>query len=71
VADNDPSCTPEHQKALRAALDGAGVRYQVELYPGAAHGFAPPDSPVYEKAASERQWERVVALFGETLQAGA
>jgi carboxymethylenebutenolidase len=69
VADNDGSCTPEHQTVLKAALDAANVRYQIELYPGASHGFAPPDSPVYDRASSERQWERVIALFGETLQA--
>jgi carboxymethylenebutenolidase len=67
VADNDQSCTPEAQALLKAALDDAKVRYTMELYPGASHGFAPPDLPVYDHAASERHWERVLALFAETL----
>ena len=45
VADNDASCTPENQAQLAAALDRAGVRYRLELYPGAGHGFAVPDHP--------------------------
>ncbi len=68
VADEDRSCTPEHQEALREALDAAGVRYQLELYPGARHGFAVVDFPVYDEAAAEKHWERVLSLFGETLR---
>lgn len=64
VADEDASCSPEHQAGLRAALDAAGVRYQLELNPGARHGYAVPDFPVYDAAAAERHWERVLALFG-------
>jgi carboxymethylenebutenolidase len=71
VADADGSCTPEHQKVLREALDAAKVRYQMELYPGAKHGFAPKDFPTYDEAASERHWERIIALFKETLPARA
>jgi carboxymethylenebutenolidase len=67
VADNDRSCTKESQAMLKAALDTAKVRYQLEVYTGAAHGFAAPDAPVYDKAAAERHWERVLALFAETL----
>lgn len=68
VADKDQSCTPEAQARLKAALDEAKVRYQLELYPGAMHSFAVSDSPVYDEAAAERQWERVLALFAETLE---
>jgi carboxymethylenebutenolidase len=67
VADNDGSCTPESQAKLKAALDEAKVRYQLEVYTGAAHGFAVPDFPIYNEAAAERHWERVLALFAETL----
>ncbi len=63
VADQDRTCTPEHQATLRAALDAAGVRYRMELYPGAAHGFAVPDFPVYDEAAAERHWAQVLELF--------
>ncbi len=70
VADDDQSCTPESQAKLRAALDEAGVRYELEVYAGALHGFAVADSPRYDEAAAERQWEKVIALFGEALPRG-
>jgi carboxymethylenebutenolidase len=67
VADNDQSCTPESQAKLKAALDEAKVRYQLEVYEGAGHGFAVRDLPTYQEAAAERHWERVLALFAEAL----
>jgi carboxymethylenebutenolidase len=70
VADNDQSCTPESQAKLKAALDEAKVRYDLEVYTGALHGWTMTDFPVYDQAAAERQWERVIALFAETLPRG-
>ncbi|MEZ4240698.1 MAG: dienelactone hydrolase family protein [Myxococcota bacterium] len=67
VADHDNGCTAAHQATLREALDAAGVRYQLELYEGARHGFAVPDAPVFDAAAAERHYERVLALFGRAL----
>ena len=69
IADEDGSCTPEHQKALREALGEARVRYTLDLYPGARHGFAVPDHSVYDAEAAERHWARVLALFGVELGA--
>jgi carboxymethylenebutenolidase len=63
VADQDQSCTPAHVEKLRAALDAAHVRHAIELYPGALHGFAMPDFPVYKADAQARQWAKVLALF--------
>jgi carboxymethylenebutenolidase len=70
-ADNDAGFPPEQADRLRAALDAAGVANTVEIYAGALHGYAPPDMPVYDEAASERHWREMLALFGETLGQGA
>ena len=67
VADNDGSCTPEAQGTLASALGAAHVAYQIELYPGAMHGFAVPDMPVYDEAAAERHWKRMATHFAEAL----
>jgi carboxymethylenebutenolidase len=67
-ADNDASFPLEQADRLRAALDGAGVENTVEIYPGALHGFAPPDIPAYDEAASERHWRELLKLLGETLK---
>ena len=52
---------------LRAALKGDGVEAEVELYPGAHHGFAFPKRPVYDRDAAERHWERLLALYDRRL----
>jgi carboxymethylenebutenolidase len=67
VADHDPSCAPDSQAQLITALDEASVGYQLELYPGAGHGFAVPDNPSYSEPAAERHWRRLTTLFAETL----
>jgi carboxymethylenebutenolidase len=71
VADNDGSCTPEHQGLLASSLGAAHVAYQMELYAGASHGFAVPDMPVYDAAAAERHWERLADLFRSALPCAA
>jgi carboxymethylenebutenolidase len=69
VADNDGSCTPEDQARLAAALDQAKVDYRLELYPGAAHGFAVTDHHgAYDEDAAERHWERTAELFDAVLK---
>lgn len=70
VGDEDPSCTPAHQAALKEALDAAQVRYELELHVGARHGFAVPDFPVYDAAAAERAWTKVLDLFARALPPG-
>jgi carboxymethylenebutenolidase len=68
VADDDRSCTPEHQGALAAALGAAHVEYRIELYRGKRHGFAVPDAAgAYDRDAADRHWRRMEAFFGETL----
>lgn len=50
---------------LKTELKGANG--EVEQYPGTDHGFAFPQRPVYNKAAAEQHWERVLALFHRRL----
>ncbi len=69
VADNDAGHPPEVTAKLEATLGAAGVRHQIELYPGAAHGFVPSDTPVHDAAAAEKHWQRLFSLFDETLKA--
>jgi carboxymethylenebutenolidase len=56
VADNDAGHPPEATEKLEAAFGAAGVRHQIELYPGALHGWVPSDTPVHDEAATERGW---------------
>jgi len=68
-ADEDRSFPPEQMERLSAALDAAGVRAEVVIYPGARHGYAPADMPAYDHEASERHWRDMLALFQANLKA--
>lgn len=68
-ADEDAGFPPEQANKLREALTAAGVDNEVTIYPGAKHGYAPPDMPVYNEAAAERHWRELVKLLDETFKA--
>ena len=54
---------------LPDVLQAAQVDHRVEVYPGTEHGFAFPQRALYVKAAAERHWERMFALFDRKLRA--
>ena len=62
-AEIDRTATPENVEQFRAALSTAGVRGEVERIPVVTHGFAMADMPVYDPAATERHFEKVLELW--------
>ena len=64
--DGDETAPPETMAVMSEALDGAGVRYTIDVITDAVHGFAPA-GPRYDRAASELHWERVHALLSRNL----
>jgi carboxymethylenebutenolidase len=62
----DHGFTAEHAQLLEGALSSAEVDHTVEFYPG-HHGFAVPDSLVYDEALAERHWEALRTLYAEEL----
>jgi carboxymethylenebutenolidase len=69
-AENDHYAPLEMVAALQESLRDGGVEAEVEIYRGAGHGFAFPERREYGKAAAERHWERLFALFGSMRPAG-
>ncbi len=67
VAEIDPSFSQEQRALLEGTLSAAGVAHEVEVYPGAKHGFAVTGHLAYDQVASERHWERLVDLLGRAL----
>jgi len=54
--------------AYKAALDKAGVKYELFIYEGTQHAFNNDTSAArYNKAAADLAWSRTVALFKQTL----
>jgi carboxymethylenebutenolidase len=68
-ADSDPVAPEPHRLAIEAALAARGGRYRVELHAGARHGFTFPERYCYDKAAAERVWARLFAMFRRNLHA--
>lgn len=66
-ADNDSTAPPEDVPVMTAALEAAGVEHTLDFYTDAVHGYAPPGSERYNRAASEQHWERVHSMFQRKL----
>lgn len=67
-ADEDRSFDLAQKDRLEAAFREAGTDAEVVIYPGAKHGYAPPDMPAYDRDASERHWREMVGLFDAVLK---
>jgi carboxymethylenebutenolidase len=68
-AEIDKWAPPETVRTLQQAMDAAGMRYRLEWYPGAEHGFTfPQRKGIYHRPSAERHWERLFALFDRTLR---
>ena len=63
VAENDDQKEPEAKTVLRDAFAAAKLPAEIEVYAGAAHGWCPPDSAVYNEKQAERAWSRLLVLF--------
>jgi len=63
IADDDRSCTPEQQGRLVTALAKAHVRYTLDHFKAASHGFAVDDFTVYDADAAGTHWRRLEELF--------
>jgi carboxymethylenebutenolidase len=67
-AEHDSFVPDAELQQMPGMLRAAGVRGRVEVYPGTEHGFAFPQRASYVKAAGERHWERLFALFERNLK---
>jgi carboxymethylenebutenolidase len=69
-AETDKYAPKEMVDRLEAHLKTIpGLRYRVEWYMGAEHGFAFPLRPgIFHKPSAERHWERLFALFQRNIR---
>jgi carboxymethylenebutenolidase len=61
-AANDGSFPAEQQELLEKCLTEAEVDHTIDIYP-AAHGFAVPDTPVYDATSYQRHWDALDQLY--------
>ena len=73
VAANDDERQPDAKDKLKEAFAAAKVPAEVEVYPGALHGWCVPDmpmqngKPIYSRPDAERAWAKLVALYKAAL----
>src|SRR6202171_1101548 len=63
IADNDDKRSPNDKTALKETFAKVNLPAEIEVYAGAAHGWCPPDSRVYNEAQAEKAWSRLLRLF--------
>lgn len=66
IAESDDKQRPMDKDVIRETFAKANVPAEVEVY-GAAHGWCPPDSGVYNMELAEKAWGRLLALYGKAL----
>ena len=66
ISQDDDAEAPEVKTVLRQSAQEAKVSAEVEVYP-ADHGWTVPDSPAYDRAAAERAWANLLALYARQL----
>jgi carboxymethylenebutenolidase len=75
VASNDDMRQPDAKVKLKEAFEAAKVPAEIEVYPGALHGWCVRDmplqdgKPIYKMDAAERAWGKLVTLYKAALQA--
>ena len=69
AAETDEYAPPEMIERVERALSETGANGRVEWFPGTHHGFAfPTRQGMFDKAAAERHWARLHALFERNLR---
>jgi len=59
---------PEVIAGVRDAFANAEVEYNDLVHSQTDHGYAIPDRDVFDKAAAERDWERIFAMYQRQLR---
>ncbi len=67
IAANDDQRSPNDKNVLKETFEKANLPAEIEVYAGAAHGWCPPDSGVYNEPQAEKAWSRLLALYGKAL----
>jgi carboxymethylenebutenolidase len=67
IAENDDKRSPNDKDVLKETFAKANLPAEIEVYAGAAHGWCPPDSRVYNEPQAEKAWSRLLVLYGKAL----
>lgn len=75
---DDSMVSMDAVEGLKKELDHAGVKYQVDVYEGAKHGFTNPDADKraadngvdlgYNQAAAKQSWDKMIDFMSQKLK---
>jgi carboxymethylenebutenolidase len=65
--ENDGYIPLSDVEKIRQALEAAGVRHEIHVYPNVGHGFFCDERPDYDKPSADDAWRRLTTLFKEEL----
>ncbi len=66
IAESDDKAAPDDKNVLKDTFAKANLQAEIEVY-GAAHGWCPPDTSVYNQELAEKAWSRLLVLYGKAL----
>jgi carboxymethylenebutenolidase len=67
IAANDDARSPNDKNVMKETFGKANLAAEIEVYADSAHGWCPPDSPVYNEPQAEKAWSRLLVLYGKAL----
>jgi carboxymethylenebutenolidase len=67
IAEPDDARSPNDKNVLKETFAKANLPAEIEVYAGAAHGWCPPDSQVYNEPQAEKAWSRLLVLYSKAL----
>ena len=67
IAEPDDARSPTDKDVMKEAFTKANLPAEIEVYAGAAHGWCPPDTQVYNEPQAEKAWSRLLVLYGKAL----
>ena len=65
IATNDDQQAPTAKDVMKKTFADAKLNAEIEVYTGAAHGWCPPDSGVYNEPLAEKAWARLLVLYSK------
>ena len=67
-AEHDPLAPPSTIETLGKLMAGkTNVKYSALVHAGAHHGYSLPDRNIFDKAAANRDWERIMPMYRRQL----
>lgn len=68
-AEHDPFAPLPHIKVIDDAMHSSRATFRYQMHRGAHHGYALPDRDIHDKAAANRDWELMFAMWQRQLRA--